>query len=69
MRVFRWIITTLVVALILSTAEMVAAQPAAGAISGTVTDAQSGDTIQGALVEVQGTDLLLSAETGVDGTY
>ena len=69
MRIFRWIIPTLVVALILSTAGMVAAQPAAGAISGTVTDAKTGDPIQGALVEVQGTDLLLSAETGVDGTY
>ena len=68
MRVFRWIIPTLVAALVLSTAGLVSAQ-AAGTISGIVTDAQSGDPIQGALVEVEGTDILLSEVTGVDGTY
>ena len=68
MRVFRWIIPALVVALILSTGGLVSAQEA-GAISGTVTDAQTRDPIQGALVEVEATEPPLSAETGVDGTY
>ena len=72
MRLFRWIFLPLVAALILSTAGLVSAQavaPAAGAISGTTTDAQTGDSIQGALVEVESTGDFFSAETGVDGTY
>ena len=68
MRAIRWIIAPLVAALLLSTAGLVSAQEA-GAISGTVTDAQTGDPIQGALVEVEGAEPPLSAETGGDGTY
>ena len=68
MRLLRWIIPTLAAALILSAAGLVSAQ-ANDAISGTVTDAQTGDPIQGALVEIGGADTLLSAETGVDGPY
>ena len=68
MRVLRWIILPLVAALILSTAGLVSAQEA-GTISGTVTDAQSGDPIEGALVEVEGAEPPLSAETGGDGIY
>ena len=64
----RWIIPALVAALILSTAGLVSAQ-ANGTISGTVTDAQTGDPIQRALVEVEGAEAPLSVETGVDGFY
>ena len=68
MRLLRWIIPTLAMVLILSTAGLVSAQ-ANDAISGIVTDAQTGDPIQGALVEVVDADTPLSAGTGVDGTY
>lgn len=68
MWVLRWIIPALAAALILSTAGLVSAQQA-GAISGTVTDAQTGDPIEGVLVEVVGADPLLSEVTRVDGTY
>ena len=62
MWVLRWIIPALAAALILSTAGLVSAQQA-GAISGTVTDAQTGDPIEGVLVEVVGADPLLSEVT------
>ena len=68
MRVLRWIILPLVAALIMSTAGLVSAQEA-GTISGTVIGAKSGDIIEGALVEVEGAEPLLSAETGGDGIY
>ena len=53
MWVLRWIIPALAAALILSTAGLVSAQQA-GAISGTVTDAQTGDPIEGVLNQSQG---------------
>ena len=60
MRLLRWIIPTLAMVLMLSTAGLVSAQ-ANDAISGIVTDAQTGDPIQGALVEVIDADTALSA--------
>ena len=66
MRALRWIIPLMAMALIFSGAGLVSAQ-ATNTISGTVIDKQTGGGIEGAVVEVEGTDL--SAKTGVDGAY
>ena len=54
--------------MIFSGVGLVSAQ-AANTISGTVTDAQTGEPIQGALVELEGDGLAVSTETDGDGAY
>ena len=68
MLIARWVIPLVAAALIFSGVGLVSAQ-AANTISGTVTDAQTGEPIQGALVELEGDGLAVSTETDGDGAY
>ena len=62
------IITLLIAGLMILTAGLASAQEP-NAISGTVTDAITGETIEGAKVQVDGSDPLISAQTDASGRY